>query len=497
MGNGGDKKFAGKKECFNWKNLVFCLIVTAILLQIVGYSKSQGEGEYHFLRSSTDGFFNFGSPRRNFRAVIPGPLTKKFTNIIVMSSNPRSGSSYTGELLSASRDSSFFFEPLWYFIDAHKNKQPSFEDKKSLLMNLLKCNFRDPRIKKMLYSTRQSSFVFRKPSILGLRYDDKSVIERSGFVKKMEIRCRRTKTRVIKTIRLNMTEIHSIITSLPEEGPVNQNNFHVIYLARDPRGIINSVKNLKEQWPERFLSPQHICSRLHNDSLFQSNHSLPQLRVLRYEDIARHPQKELQAISNHFNLSLVEEAKTFVHEHASANWNAKDFKRGTWAPSHRKISEDALGDIFQTLAKKKLFAKESEELKEDVIVDNKNNRNTNEGNVDADDDDEHVSDYYDADGKIATLRKKRSTSFKRLSAHTAHSAHTSQNLGSSKRSKRSNIKAVNELDPLGRSYYYSTYRKKGFSPNHWRDQLSRDILNEIANETSCNAVFEAFGYPKE
>ena len=42
---------------------------------------------------------------------------------------------------------------------------------------------------------RQSTFIFRKPSILGLRYDDKSPIERSGFVKKMEIRCRRTKTR--------------------------------------------------------------------------------------------------------------------------------------------------------------------------------------------------------------------------------------------------------------------------------------------------------------
>lgn len=27
----------------------------------------------------------------------------------------------------ASRDSSFFFEPLWYFIDAHKNQPPSFE----------------------------------------------------------------------------------------------------------------------------------------------------------------------------------------------------------------------------------------------------------------------------------------------------------------------------------------------------------------------------------
>ena len=35
-----------------------------------------------------------------------------------------------------------------------------------------------------------------------------------------------------------------------------------------------------------------------------------------------------------------------------------------WAPNHKKPSEDAIGDIFQTLAKKRIFAKESEELKE-------------------------------------------------------------------------------------------------------------------------------------
>ena len=38
-------------------------------------------------------------------------------------------------------------------------------------------------------------------------------------------------------------------------------NFHVIYLVRDPRGIINSVKALEEQWPDRLLDPTHICSR--------------------------------------------------------------------------------------------------------------------------------------------------------------------------------------------------------------------------------------------
>ena len=38
----------------------------------------------------------------------------------------------------------------------------------------------------------------------------------------------------------------------------------------------------------------------------------------------------------------------------------------TWSPKHRKMKEYGVGDIFQTLAKKRLFAKESEELKEVV-----------------------------------------------------------------------------------------------------------------------------------
>jgi len=338
----------------------------------------------------------------------------------------------------------------------------------------------------MLYSTRQSTFIFRKPSILGLRYDEKSAIERSGFVKKMEIRCRRTKTRVIKTIRLNMTEIHKIINDLPDEGPINKNNFHVVYLARDPRGIINSVKSLKDQWPERFLNPQHICSRLLNDSLYQNNHTIPQLKVLRYEDIANNPQKELTDISEYFNLTLVDETKNFVAEHNSAKWQEKT---GTWSPKHRKIKEDGVGDIFQTLAKKRLFAKESEELKEDVIVvDEKISKNTKEQNVDYDDDD-HVSDYYDANGKIATLRKKRSIRIDNFKKQINNQKKIS------KRVRRSNRKT--DLDPLGRSYYFSTYRRKGFSPDHWRQQLSKDFLSKIANETSCTAVLEAFGYPKE
>ena len=40
------------------------------------------------------------------------------TNVIIVSSTPRSGSSFTGEMISSANYASYFFEPLWYFIDA-------------------------------------------------------------------------------------------------------------------------------------------------------------------------------------------------------------------------------------------------------------------------------------------------------------------------------------------------------------------------------------------
>ena len=56
--------------------------------------------------------------------------------------------------ISASSDSAYFFEPLWYYVDTKGSKPPTFDEKQSLLLNLLKCNFHDPRLKKILLSKR-------------------------------------------------------------------------------------------------------------------------------------------------------------------------------------------------------------------------------------------------------------------------------------------------------------------------------------------------------
>ena len=104
-------------------------------------------------------------------------------------------------------------------------------------------------------------------------------------------------------------------------------------------------------------------------------------------------------------------------------------------------------------------------LQDVIVVEDKKSKNTNEANVDYED---HTSDYYDANGKIATLRKRRSSN---LENSKKQGVIEKPDDGSSKRVKRSNHNK--DLDPLGRSYYFSTYRKKGFSPDHWRSQLSK------------------------
>ena len=59
------------------------------------------------------------------------------------------------------------------------------------------------------------------------------------------------------------------------------------------------------------------------------------------------------------------------------------------------------------------------------------------------------TDYYDSKGKLMTVRRKRSLMMKQKSK-----------------------KGV-ESDPEGRSYYFSTYRRDNFDPEHWRSSLPK------------------------
>lgn len=95
-------------------------------------------------------------------------------------------------------------------------------------------------------------------------------------------------------------------------------------------------------------------------------------------------------------------------------------------------------DILKAMARQK----EADELEEDVIVEEDLLAEESTG-----------VDYYDEKGKIATLKRRRRWI-------------------SDIRRKRLKPKEVDK-DPDGRSFYYSTYRGKDFTPDHWRKQLPK------------------------
>ena len=107
------------------------------------------------------------------------------------------------------------------------------------------------------------------------------------------------------------------------------------------------------------------------------------------------------------------------------------------------------------------------------------------------------SDYYDNKGKIATVkRRKRATSEQSRSREARSTGKKETPKVPDSERRRRKTKSIGDRDPQGRSFYYSTYRGKDFSPDHWRKQLPKKLVEEVAKEPACKEVMARFGYPE-
>lgn len=105
------------------------------------------------------------------------------------------------------------------------------------------------------------------------------------------------------------------------------------------------------------------------------------------------------------------------------------------------------------------------------------------------------SDYYDDKGKIATVRRKKRWTSEQFKAEMQKNVVPSKDPKKDSKRRRRKTKSTGDRDPQGRSFYYSTYRGKDFSPDHWRRQLPKKLLDEVAKEPACKEVMARFGYP--
>lgn len=113
------------------------------------------------------------------------------------------------------------------------------------------------------------------------------------------------------------------------------------------------------------------------------------------------------------------------------------------------------------IARQKQFKLETDIIEKDPTT-LRNDKNSDFENVELEESsgDEIESDYYDSKGKLMTVRKRRSVSGLGLMQNVL------------KEKPTTTMKSL-EADPEGHSYYFSTYRKSNFDPDHWKTSLPR------------------------
>ena len=129
----------------------------------------------------------------------------------------------------------------------------------------------------------------RNISIRSLYTQSNAIVYRTNCIKLITEKCRQANYRIIKTIRMSMELVSSLMDVLP--------NLKVVHLVRDPRGITNSrlqggfsltrVNNSKPH-------SRNVCNRMYNDVIlgYQLNKTYPGRTMrIRYEDLADAPEK--------------------------------------------------------------------------------------------------------------------------------------------------------------------------------------------------------------
>ena len=164
--------------------------------------------------------------------------------------------------------------------------------------------------------------------------------------------CKSHKHRVIKVIR--QFNLEALTRSVNERGG------RVLYLVRDPRGILSSRKTIygknETKWKPRFENDTlKLCSDFEKNIDFMvSNHKLVDTKMrsnvlmIRYEDFAYAPKKMATKLYKYLNRSLSQNVEAYIDKNTNSNtegtiWSTKrNSSRTAEAWRSRSTIEDVL-----------------------------------------------------------------------------------------------------------------------------------------------------------
>lgn len=204
---------------------------------------------------------------------------------ILILAYPRSGSSLTGEVLSAAPKAGYIYEPLHQV--APFGKPVDF-----------------------LPSWNVSVKAFVQDYIEGLFHCNEEYISKLAqqFIKRLKNldNCDKANPFVIKTIRLHWTNLEPWISH-------PKSDIKIVHLVRDPRGIYNSMSKRQKIWAGGLNNIQGMCHRMLNDSKLANLKS--NYFMLHYEKLVTQPDETLRELYRHLEMPFDNHAKQSLLVH--------------------------------------------------------------------------------------------------------------------------------------------------------------------------------------
>ncbi|XP_042887354.1 carbohydrate sulfotransferase 1-like isoform X2 [Penaeus japonicus] len=187
------------------------------------------------------------------------------SNLLVLSSMGRSGSSFLAEILASRGQSFYFYEPVRSLPESQKHDEHSVREE---LRKAFRCEIQQ----EFLAVGDSPASSIRHP------YTYKKDIA-SVDMEILKDFCRKERFRIVKTIRTRLAWVSELL----QEDPT----LKVIHLVRDPRGSLRSAAKVK--WN---LDPEKICSEIMED--LQTREEMEKkypnrYLFVKYEDLAQDP----------------------------------------------------------------------------------------------------------------------------------------------------------------------------------------------------------------
>ncbi|KAK6183092.1 hypothetical protein SNE40_010638 [Patella caerulea] len=254
---------------------------------------------------------------------------------VILVTYPRSGSTFTADVIQANSDVFYIFEPLYPTLVEHTGKDLLITDngiKKRIQRNMTSYIAEVKKVMEAFLNCDSSLFelplhVFKSP-LLKVRNDTSPLFECSDKIKEYNRTlisncvekyiklCEKKKVILVKTIRYPSEILYNQMKNDP--------NLYVVYLMRDPRGIISSqMSNFKNfAWKNINRASKEICSLMENDiQVMEDLHNLypDRVKLLRYESIAFDPLGGTTDIYKFLELNLTKNVTNFVKNHTQSN----------------------------------------------------------------------------------------------------------------------------------------------------------------------------------